>query len=83
MQRPVEIYVQTEFPSIHPAPTSPTSGRGNPGLRTYRSPARIYFVTDIDDGATLVDADSEVEVRSPVLASIDSTEMELELWLPV
>ena len=44
---------------------------------------RIYFVTDIDDGATVVDADSVVVVRAPVLELIDSTEIEFELWLPV
>ena len=53
-----------------------------PGRRVrdyvHRSSTRTYFVTDIAEGVTVFDADSVVVVRSPVLGSIDSTEMEVE-----
>lgn len=42
-------------------------------------PTRTYFETDIEEGATPVDADCEVVVRTPVLASIDSAEMDIAL----
>ena len=42
-------------------------------------PTSTYFVTDMEEGATPIDADCEVVVSAPVVESIDITEIDVVL----